>query len=202
MATREKYLGQNGTDKLIQLIVKYVNDKIQAVMNLLNNKVDKVAGKDLSANDFTNELKTKLENLDANAEENVQPNWNQTDSTADDYIKNKPTVLDENDVNNLIDAKVAGVYKPHGTIAFANLPTASASNCGWVYNISDDFTTTAAFVEGAGKAQKAGSNVACVEESEGVYKWDVLAGTIEFNVTEITAAEVQALWDSNTTSEE
>lgn len=202
MATREKYLGQNGTDKLIQLIVKYVNDKIQAVMNLLNNKVDKVAGKDLSANDFTNELKTKLENLDANAEENVQPNWNQTDSTADDYIKNKPTVLDENDVNNLIDAKVTGVYKPKGTIVFANLPTASASNVGFVYNISDDFTTTAAFVEGAGKSHKAGANVVCVDEGNGTYMWDVLAGTIEFNVTEITAAEVQALWDSNTTSEE
>lgn len=202
MATTEKYLGQNGLDKLIQLIVNYVNTKIQAVKNLLNNKVDKVAGKDLSTNDFTNELKTKLENLDANAEENVQPNWNQTDSTKDDYIKNKPTVLDENDVNNLIDAKVTGVYKPKGTVAFANLPTASASNVGFVYNISDDFTTTAAFVEGAGKAHKAGSNVVCVDEGNNAYKWDVLAGTIEFDVTEITAAEVQALWDSNTTSEE
>mgnify|MGYP003291382707 CR=1 FL=1 len=37
----------------------------------LQNKVDKVAGKGLSENDFTDALKTKLENLDPSGEENV-----------------------------------------------------------------------------------------------------------------------------------
>lgn len=36
-------------------------EKIDA---LLNNKVDKVTGKGLSTNDFTNEYKTKLDNLE------------------------------------------------------------------------------------------------------------------------------------------
>ncbi len=36
---------------------------------------------------------TRLENVEAGAEVNVQADWNQTDSTADDYIKNKPTGL-------------------------------------------------------------------------------------------------------------
>lgn len=35
----------------------------QDITDLQNNKVDKIAGKGLSTNDFTNELKTKLENL-------------------------------------------------------------------------------------------------------------------------------------------
>ena len=61
--------------------------------DLYTNKVDKVAGKDLSANDFTDALKLKLENLDADAEQNVQADWSQDDDTADDYIKNKPTEL-------------------------------------------------------------------------------------------------------------
>jgi len=65
----------------------------QQAMNtdLYTNKVDKVVGKDLSENDFT--LKDKLDNLDANAEENVQADWLQDDDTQDDYIKNKPDQL-------------------------------------------------------------------------------------------------------------
>jgi hypothetical protein len=35
---------------------------------------------------------TKLDGIAAGAEVNVQSDWNQTDDTADDYIKNKPTV--------------------------------------------------------------------------------------------------------------
>lgn len=61
--------------------------------DLYTNKVDKIAGKDLSENDFTDALKLKLENLDADAEQNVQADWLQDDDTADDYIKNKPTEL-------------------------------------------------------------------------------------------------------------
>lgn len=53
-------------------------------------KVDKEVGKGLSANDFTDSLKTKLEGVESGAEVNVQSDWNQSTNTADDYIKNKP----------------------------------------------------------------------------------------------------------------
>ena len=59
---------------------------------LLDNKVDKVAGKGLSTNDFTDNDKSKLDGIEAGAEANVQSDWDQTDDTADDYIKNKPTL--------------------------------------------------------------------------------------------------------------
>lgn len=36
--------------------------------------------------------KTKLDGIEAGAEVNVQSDWNQTTTTADDYIKNKPTL--------------------------------------------------------------------------------------------------------------
>jgi len=39
---------------------------------------------------FTLTMKTKLDGIEAGAEVNVQSDWNQTDNTADDYIKNKP----------------------------------------------------------------------------------------------------------------
>ena len=75
-----------------------------------------------------------------------------------------------------------------------SLPTAAAGNKGWVYNVSDAFTTTAAFVEGAGHSYGSGTNVVCVDAGSGSYKWDVLSGTID--LTELTADEVQTLWNS------
>ena len=67
-----------------------------------NNKVDKVDGKGLSTNDFTNDLKTKLENVTVNAEVNVQSDWNTTDTTSDAFIKNKPTNLVTTDTEQSI----------------------------------------------------------------------------------------------------
>lgn len=59
---------------------------------LLAAKVDKEAGKGLSTNDFTTAEKNKLAGIEAGAEVNVQPDWNQTNVDADDYIKNKPSI--------------------------------------------------------------------------------------------------------------
>ncbi len=130
----------------------YDDTDIQAdITALQNGKVDKVTGKDLSTNDFTNDYKTQVDNnttarhshsnktlldtytqtetnladavakkhshsnksvldgttasyttdektklsgIRAGAEKNVQSDWEQTDTTADDYIKNKPVIPD------------------------------------------------------------------------------------------------------------
>ena len=44
-------------------------------------------------NPFTAADETKLDGIASNAEVNVQSDWNQTTTTADDYIKNKPAEL-------------------------------------------------------------------------------------------------------------
>ena len=59
----------------------------------LGGKVDKVEGKGLSTNDFTNALKTKLDGIAAGAEVNVQADWNEIDENSDAFIKNKPANL-------------------------------------------------------------------------------------------------------------
>lgn len=41
---------------------------------------------------LTSAEKTKLAGIEAGAEVNVQSDWNQSDNTADDFIKNKPTI--------------------------------------------------------------------------------------------------------------
>lgn len=67
----------------------------------LSDKVDKVSGKGLSTNDYTTSEKNKLSGIESGAEVNVQADWNQSDNTADDYIKNKPEdiVTDSNYVH-------------------------------------------------------------------------------------------------------
>ena len=67
---------------------------VQETLDDVGNKVDKETGKGLSTNDYTTAEKTKLAGIAAGAEVNVQPNWTQTDTSADDYIKNKPTIPD------------------------------------------------------------------------------------------------------------
>lgn len=43
-------------------------------------------------NNFTNSLKSKLNNIANGAEVNIQSDWNETSSSSDAFIKNKPTV--------------------------------------------------------------------------------------------------------------
>lgn len=80
-----------------------------------------------------------------------------------------------------IKSQISGAYKPQGAIAFANLPALSANIEGYVYNITDAFTTTADFIEGAGHSHPAGTNVVCVEHGTGVYKWDCLTGAVDLS---------------------
>lgn len=72
-----------------------------------------------------------------------------------------------------ISEGLKGGLQPHGTVAFLNLPSLSDVETGWMYNISDEFTTTNDFKEGEGNVVPAGANI--YKTSDG--KWDVLAGT-------------------------
>lgn len=91
----------------------------------------------------------------------------------DVYNKNET----DTQIDNKVKAAVAGIYKIKGSIAFASLPVSGMTD-GDVYNITDAFTTTNAFMEGAGKPYPAGTNVAYVESSG---KWDCMAGTYDFS---------------------
>ena len=73
---------------------------------------------------------------------------------------------------------------PKGTKAFEGLnpSTDLVEGCvGFMWNISDAFTTTADFVEGAGKSIPAGANVYVANPSTGVYKYDVFQGMVDLS---------------------
>jgi hypothetical protein len=65
----------------------------------------------------------------------------------------------------------AGGLIPQGTVAFANLPPLASANVGDMWNISDGFTTTSDFREGAGEHYGPGADV--YKTADGY--WDVLA---------------------------
>ena len=78
------------------------------------------------------------------------------------------------------DLGLASALKPQGSIAYANLPAPSASNLGYVWNITDSFTTDARFLEGAGNTYPAGTNVAVVQNGNSYY-FDVYGSFIDLS---------------------
>lgn len=76
-------------------------NEVQAILDAVGQKVDKVEGKGLSANDYTDEDKAKLAGIQAGAEANVQADWNQNDPSADDYVRNRTHWEDNGEVHKL-----------------------------------------------------------------------------------------------------
>ena len=76
----------NNSNKVIATSLNDLDSRIPDI----SGKVDKIEGKGLSTEDYTTEEKTKLAGIAAGAEVNVQSDWEESDSTSDAYIANKP----------------------------------------------------------------------------------------------------------------
>lgn len=129
------------------------------------------------------------------------------DTVGSDAFSTSKTYTDEQlattktELQTEINSKISTAYKVKGSSAFASLPTPAETEEGNVYNVTDEFTTTEIFVEGAGQKYPAGTNVVCVEESEGVFKWDVLPGFIDTDsfvlnsdIETVTEDEIDAMF--------
>ena len=157
------------------------------VFTALGNKVDKVSGKGLSTEDYTSEEKTKLSGIAEGAEANVQSDWNQSNNEADDFIKNKPTlgtaaakdsttyispgnndVPTANSVYQAMTSMLNGAFHPAGNKTCAELTSALLiqENVGNVYKITDNGTTDANWVGGAGQTITANQNAVVVYGNE------------------------------------
>ena len=152
----------------------------------MSNKIKPVSFSNLEA--YTNHLKSKY------AKKADIP-------TQVSVLTNDAKYQTEEQVTAAINAKVSSTYKAGGSVAFAALPELTSANLGLVVNVTDNFTTTDSFMEGAGQKHPAGTNVAVVEAGEG-YKYDVLAGFVVLSgyvkaedVEKITAEEIAALFE-------
>lgn len=88
-----------------------------------------------------------------------------------------------------------------GSVKLADIPAMPTdAQLNMLYNMSESFTTTSAFVEGAGNAHPAGSNIMAVD-NEGTIKYDVLSGFVDYSqfaksadYVAITTEEIDALF--------
>lgn len=99
-------------------------------------------------------------------------------------LTNGPGYQTQSQVEALIGTAIGAVYKPAGSVAFASLPALTAANLGKVYNITDAFTTTSDFIEGAGKKYKAGADVGIIGIEDGgttTYKYNVFANFVDLS---------------------
>lgn len=175
--------------------VELIGDKSFEDLGLVN--ADEDTDGLMSSEDYV-----KLSGIEEGAQANVQADWTQSDSTSDDYIKNKPTLgtasaknytssvtdgstdlVESGAVHDAIASAISSVYKPSGDKTVAELVSSLlvVANLGNVYNMTDSGTTTADFVGGAGKPINIGDNVAIVDVGSGTYKFDLLSGMVDLS---------------------
>lgn len=95
-----------------------------------------------------------------------------------------PSNANEAATKNYVDSVAVGALRPAGSVAFANLPALTAANLNKIVNVTDAFTTTADFTEGAGKSYPAGTNVAIINtgtDASPVYKYDAMPGFVDLS---------------------
>lgn len=111
--------------------IETLEEDVSGLSTALNDKVDKVNGKGLSSNDFTDADAAKLNGIEAGAEVNVNADWNATSGDAE--ILNKPTIPaktsdltnDSGYVNAAQAASAAPVQSVNGMTGEVVIPTTS-----------------------------------------------------------------------------
>lgn len=84
-------------------------------------------------------------------------------------------------VDHKLDDAMVQIWIPGGSYTFENLPAPSAQTFRFAYEVTDDFTTDARFVEGAGIDYPAGTTVGVVNrgtDADPVYMYDVSTGAV------------------------
>ena len=110
------------------------------------NYVAKETGKGLSTNDFTSAEKTKLAGIEAGAEKNVQGDWAQNDTTADDHIKNRTHYVEF--VSTSVVWNQSGCYVGSGTTSPGGYSATFNMTIGDKYNVTISKSGTSKTYEG------------------------------------------------------
>ena len=115
------YTGEQVEDLLGQVTVN--KNDIAQINTDLDGKVDKVAGKGLSENDFTTADKNKLSGIASGAEVNVNADWDAV--SGDAQILNKPTIPSKtsqltNDSGYITDAGVTSFNGQTGAVTYTS----------------------------------------------------------------------------------
>lgn len=142
-----------------------------------------IAANSIQENDLSTPLHNKINNASADASTAKQLVTQNTDAIANN-IYSKSQTYSKTEVDNKVSAALTSAIVPKGTVAYANLPAPAKANLGYMYNVSDAFTTDARFVDGASKKYEAGANVYVVAVTNGnstEYKFDVFMGFVDLS---------------------
>ena len=142
-----------------------------------------IAASSIQENDLSTPLYNKIDNASTNAATAKQIATQNANAIANN-IYNKSQTYSKTEVDNKVSAALTSAIVPKGTVTYANLPTPAKANLGYMYNVSDAFTTDARFVDGASKKYAAGANVYVVAVTTGgstEYKFDVFMGFVDLS---------------------
>ena len=142
-----------------------------------------IAASSIQENNLSTPLYNKIDNASTNAATAKQIATQNADAIANN-IYSKSQTYSKTEVDNKVSAALTSAIVPKGTVTYANLPTPAKANLGYMYNVSDEFTTDARFVDGAGKKYAAGANVYVVAVTTGgstEYKFDVFMGFVDLS---------------------
>lgn len=142
-----------------------------------------IAANSIQENDLSTPLHNKINNASADASTAKQLATKNADAIANN-IYSKSQTYSKTEVDNKVSAALTSAIVPKGTVTYASLPTPAKANLGYMYNVSDKFTTDARFVEGASKKYEAGANVYVVAVANGSsteYKFDVFMGFVDLS---------------------
>ena len=139
---------------------KAKNSETNAKTSETKARTSETSASTSASNAKTSEAKAKASETNAKTSET---NSAKSESEAQKYAEQAKEISES----------LSGALRPLGTINFADLPSTADANSGDMYNITDQFTTTTDFKEGAGNIIPAGSNVYLTVDRY----WDVLAGT-------------------------
>lgn len=142
-----------------------------------------IAANSIQENDLSTPLRDKINNASADASTAKQLATQNADSIANN-IYSKSQTYSKAEVDNKVSAALTSAIVPKGTVTYSNLPAPAKANLGYMYNVSDAFTTDARFVDGASKKYEAGANVYVVAVTTGSsteYKFDVFMGFVDLS---------------------
>ena len=149
------------TDKQLTDLNEAVNGEDGLV-----NKVESLEDTVTNPNTGLNKVVTDLSNTVTNLSNNLTNNYDTS------------TEVDEK-----ISSAISSTYKAGGSVESIDDITADAEHAGYVYDVTTAFTTTDAFVEGAGHEYPAGTNVAVIEVPGDpvTYKLDTMSGFVDLS---------------------
>lgn len=173
----------NGTAQTIDAN-KNVDLTVPTKVSELTNDGDGTQGSAFATEDYVDQNGGKIDVIKVNGTAQTITNKEVNLTVPEDLSDLTNTDADPYAKMSDVESATVGALKPKGSIPFASLPPNTAANLNNMYNITDSFTTTADFIEGAGHAHPAGTNVAIVNvgtDASPSYKYDVFVGITDLS---------------------